>query len=37
VDTCSDLVHLQVPDELLKITPNWAPFAPQVILHIAPL
>jgi hypothetical protein len=24
--------HRQVPYELLKITPNWVPFAPQVIL-----
>jgi uncharacterized membrane protein len=23
--------HLLVPDELLKITPDWVPFAPQVI------
>ncbi len=26
------VAHLLVPDELLKITPGWVPFAPQVIL-----
>src|SRR5580698_1916106 len=25
------VLHLAVPGELLKITPDWVPFAPQVI------
>jgi uncharacterized membrane protein len=26
------VAHIMVPEELLKITPDWVPFAPQVIL-----
>jgi uncharacterized membrane protein len=26
------VAHLMAPDEFLKITPDWVPFAPQVIL-----
>ena len=29
--TAAGVAHLAVPDKLLSITPDWAPFAPTVI------
>jgi len=28
---CAGVAHLTIPEQLIKITPSWVPYAPQVI------